>query len=99
MKTQALKTVVYLLGWAMTLLVLAAGVAVAQQSLEVPVPANQGAVPPYHRPKPTAVATPRAASVETIPSVEQAAPAIVPPPPEYHVAPQNTPEPVLPAIF
>ena len=84
----------------MTLLVLGAGVAGAQQSLEVPVPANQGlAAPSYRRPKPTALATPPAASVQTIPSVEQAPPAIVPPPIEYHPAPQSTPEPVLPAIF
>ncbi len=93
------RATVHLLGWAMTLLVLGTGVALAQQSLEVPVPANQGAAPSYHRPKPTSAATPPAASVETIPPVEQAPPVIVPPPEAYRPAPQNTPEPVLPAIF
>jgi hypothetical protein len=104
METPKQKSAMHLLGCAMTLLVLGAGVAAAQQSLEVPVPANQGQAPTYHRPKPTAVATPPAARVETIPSVpqqvpQQAPPAIVAPPREYRPAPQNTPEPVLPAIF
>src|SRR5579859_935927 len=99
MKTLGHQGTIHLLGWAMTLLVLGTGVAAAQQSLEVPVPANQGSAPSYHRPKPSVVGTPPAASVETIPSVEQAPPAIVPPPLAYHPAPQITPEPVLPAIF
>jgi hypothetical protein len=82
----------------MTLLVLSAGVAVAQQSLDIPVPANQGQSRSYQR-HPTAVATPPAARVKTIPSVEQAPPEIPPPPPEYHPVPQSAPAPMLPAIF
>lgn len=97
MKTLAHSSAINVLGWAMTLLVLGGSTARAQQSLEIPLPANQRSTPSYHRPKPTPIATPPAARVETIPSVPQVPPEL-PPEPKPPVA-QPAPKPVLPAIF
>jgi len=98
MKTFAHSFAIDVLGWAVTLLVLGGASARAQQSLEIPLPANQGPAPSYHRQKATAVATPPATRVETIPSVPQEPPPEVPPAPNPPVA-QPSHEPVLPAIF
>ena len=104
MKTAADKLGLHVIGCAMTLLVLGSVPVAAQQSLDVPVPANQAPPPsyhPYHGPRVTPVPTPPSADVETIPQVEQAPPAPAPPPsPAYQPAPPPYhPEPVLPAIF
>ncbi|HVN88637.1 MAG TPA: hypothetical protein VMT61_02350 [Candidatus Binataceae bacterium] len=97
MKTLAHRFAINVLGRAITLLVLS-GTVLAQQSLEIPIPANQGAAPSYHRPKPTAMATPPSARIETIPSVPQAPPLEAPHAPKPP-AMQPSPEPVLPAVF
>ncbi len=98
MKTSAYRSAIYVLGCAIALLVFGGTPIYGQQSLEIPIPAKQGATPSYHRPKSTPVATPPAARIETIPSVPQAPPPEVPPEPNPPAA-QPSPEPVLPAVF
>jgi len=97
METRRNRHALYVLGLVFSLFVWHAGIAIAQQSLEVPPPSSQGAPPVHYHPKPAPQPTPSSAAVETIPVAPQAAqatPEPTPPPPSA-----QQPEPVLPAIF
>lgn len=98
MKTVGDRLGLYVIGWVIPLLVLCAP-AIAQQSLDLPLPANQVSPPAYHRPKPAP--TPPPAAVETIPQVRQPPPVVAaPPPPVYQPPPPpSPPAPALPAVF
>ncbi len=95
----------YFLGLMLTVMVLSAGGALAQQTLELPVPQSQATQPLRPRAKPTAPPmAPPSNNVQTIP--EEAPPPSPapqaeepPPPPQAPPARQPQPEPVLPAVF
>ncbi len=101
----------YLLGLGLTFIVLSAGGAWAQQTLDLPVPQSQGTQ--SLRPRSRATAPPLAPpsnNVQTIPAVPPppapppAAPQAEEPPPPLPPAPPpapvvRQPEPVLPAVF
>jgi hypothetical protein len=91
----------HVIGCAIALLVLSNARVAAQQSFEVPVPANQAVSPAYPRPRTTPAPTSPPAGVTTIPQVRQNPSQPPPPPPRaYQPAPPPArPEPVLPAIF
>ena len=99
---------VYLLGSAITVLVIWGGAASAQQTMELPVPQNQ-ATQPLPRARPTAPRVlPPSNNVQTIPEVPPppapappaAAPQAEAPPPAPPPGPAvRQPEPVLPAVF
>jgi len=93
MKTRMYRRALYVLGLIVPLFVWRAGIAIAQESLEVPPPASQGAPPVHVRPKATPRPAPSSAPVETIPVAPQPAQATPEP------TPAQQPEPVLPAIF
>lgn len=101
----------YLLGLALTVIVLCAGAALAQQTLELPMPQSQQTQPLAPRPKPTAPPLlPPSNNVQTIPEVPPP-PAPPPAPPQAEEPPPlqplppppapvvRQPEPVLPAVF
>jgi len=92
---------VYLLGLALTFIVLVGDAAVAQQTLELPMPRSQSTQPLRPRPNPAAPPLSPPNNVQTIPAVPPPPPpppaqpeAEAPPPP-----PPPQPEPELPAIF
>lgn len=99
MKTVAARRATHVIGCAMTLLVLSGVPVAAQQSLEVPMPANQAPPPSYHRPRSTPTPSLPPGDVKTIPQVQQSPPRPPPPPPQVYQPPPSHPEPVLPAIF
>jgi hypothetical protein len=103
----------YLLGLTLTLIVLCAGTALAQQTLELPMPHSQATRPLRPHAQPTA---PPANNVQTIPAAPPPAPEPQPqaeePPPAPQPQPQaeeppppapapalRQPAPVLPAVF
>jgi hypothetical protein len=87
----------YVIGYAIALMVLAARPLRAQQSLAVPVPADQATPSPYYRPPVAPGPTPPSRTVETIPQAMQSAQP--PGPPPVAQPPSSPPEPILPAIF
>jgi hypothetical protein len=98
----------YLLGIALTVVVFCAGGAVAQQTMELPIPGSQSSQPFVPRAQPTArPLTPRSNNVQTIPSAPPPAPPEEPPqaeeppprPPEAPAPEVRQPAPVLPAVF
>jgi hypothetical protein len=99
----------YLLGLALTVIVLCAGRAVAQQTLELPMPQSQATQRLRPRAKPTAPPlVPPSNNIQTIPAEPPPPPALEPqaqePPPLQPPAPPpapvvRQPEPVLPAVF
>lgn len=98
----------YLLGLALTVIVLCAGDALAQQTLELPMPQSQATQPLVPRAQPTAPRLlPPSNNVQTIPEVPSP-PAPPAPPPQAEEPPPlppppapavRQPEPVLPAVF
>lgn len=97
MKTCGQRRALHVLGLIVSLIVWCAGIASAQQSLEVPPPSSQSAPSVRFRPKPTPRPAPSPAEVQTIPPAAQparVAPEPVPTPPSAH-----QPEPMLPALF
>lgn len=95
METRRNRRALYVLGLVFSLFVWRAGIARAQQSLEVPPPSSQGAPPVHFHPKPAPQPTPPSTPVQTIPPAPQHAQATPEPTPPL---PQQS-EPVLPAIF
>ncbi len=97
----------YLLGLALTVIVLCAGDAWAQQTLELPMPQSQATQPLRPRARPTAPPLlPPSNNVQTIPAAPPppAPPAAAPQAEEPPLTPlpapaTRQPEPVLPAVF
>ncbi len=87
----------------MTFLVLTAGGAGAQQTLELPAPQSQSAQPLAPRSRPSAAPAMPRNNVQTIPSAPPAPSAPQPqaeqPPPQPPAPNLRQPEPVLPAVF
>ena len=90
--------ILYVIGYAIALMVIAARPLRAQQSPAVPVPANQATPPAYYRPPVAPGPTPPSRAVQTIPQATQS---VQPPgpPPSAAQPPSSHPEPILPAIF